>query len=188
MIAPRLETQFVECVGTLWHEIKGAAWHTTSPEAFARILADGEIRPGPTPAWMIDQGVAPCFSAKIGAVSVFDFAGAGWNDMEPGQVVQWCPFFKGYRSKADPVTEIKTSFAIEIDRSKAPGWRTVEETLALWKEELSLRPPPGNVIPRHETCHDGPIPISACRRAINIRSIGGRVLSYAPVSLMGTSG
>ena len=188
MIPFEPESQFAKSFGYLWHEIKGGAWHTTSPEAFVRILADGKINPGPIPERLIAQGLPPCFSSKIGAVSVFDFVEARWHKMKDFQRYQWPQFFCGDRSAPDPQSFVKICYAIEIDRTKAPGWRTIEETLALWKEELNLRPPPGNVIPWHETCHHGSIPLSTCVRAIEIRSIDGRVISHSPASLVGARG
>jgi hypothetical protein len=182
MISPELEATFVSNVGPLWYEIKAGAWHTTSAENFRKILKDGAIIPGPKPEWLIQQGLPPCFSASIGAVSVFDFLEADWAGMQDFQRHQWYQFFAGrWRRGTDP-SEDGISIAIEIDRNAAPGWRSVMTSLNLWKAALEERSP-GNIIPRHETCHDGPIPLTACRRALEIISEAGTVKSYREVSV-----
>jgi hypothetical protein len=178
----------VESVGALWHEIKGGAWHATDPISFESIVRDGAIKPGLIDPRLKKQGLAPCFSAQLGGVSVFDFLEAKWSEMSNHQPFVWCQFFNGYRSTEDNATGEKIAYAIEINRNLAPGWRTVEETRLLWREWLDSKRCPGNLVPRHETCHIGPIPLFACIRAIEIKALGGRVLSYEPVSSVGTSG
>ncbi len=178
MISRKLEAQFLKKVGTLWHTIKGSAWHTTSAENFQKIIRDGAINPGPIPERLIRQGLPPCFSAQIGAVSVFDFLEADWAHMEEFQRHQWYQFFTGrWHYGSDPSDE-GVSIAIEIDRDAAPGWRSVHRTLNLWKDKLEKDPPPGNLIPRHEACHDGPIPVAAFRRVLHIEAEAGIVKTY----------
>jgi hypothetical protein len=183
VISPQLELQFIEAVGALWHEIKAGAWHTTSAENFRKILRDGVISPGPIPERLIEQGLPACFSALIGAVSVFDFLEADWAEMQDFQRHQWYQFFNGCWHRGMSIGDDGISIAIEIDRNAAPGWRSVHSTLALWKNKLERSPPPGNLIPLHEACHDGPIPLTAFRRVLEIVGEAGKVQSYREISI-----
>src|SRR5258707_671017 len=119
----------------------GLLWHRTSGNDYRQINTDGVIKPndGRIDRW----GGRPYACQELGAVSLFDFT------TEPEDEILWHAFkWQEFLGDFDPVTVL-----LGLERSKLSG------KLIPYPENKEGTT--GNVIPRVEVCHCGPIPTSA---------------------------
>lgn len=143
-------------------ELYGGLWHTTHPDRFANILADGAISPEPNipdvDRWKTSGGpeLYP-FVRTLGGVSLFDF---GRFDIEEYTraypLSSWHAFVPFLESWGRSVW-------IEIDRGQVESrFISGPDLVAKWDLEKAWR---HSIMPRIEAAHLGPLPRAAFKRA-----------------------
>lgn len=152
-------------VGRIWSELDDGLWHTTHPERFLSIVADGAILPEPdipdADRWSTGQGprLYP-YVRHIGGVSLFDFYDFEADTYsEKYKLSSWRTFVP-YRDDWDGAVWI------QIDREK------VAEAVISGKDLLEKQKSSGEIarriMPIIEAAHIGPLSVSSCTRAILI--------------------
>jgi hypothetical protein len=138
--------------------LRGAVWHTTTPERYASILRDGHLVPEPelsdSERWGTAMGSSHYpFVRSIGGVSLFDF-----RSFDEGQYTHVYPLsmwreFVPCSHRASKAIWIEMDLS-EIHRNFVDGLNLV----AKWKESGQLH---RKIMPIIESAHIGPISTDA---------------------------
>jgi hypothetical protein len=163
----RLSRQlFLNTRETVLEELRGRLWHTTHPDRFKSILADGSILPEPnlanTERWKTSRGphYYP-YVRSIGGVSLFDFEG-----FDPENYSSKNPMSSWYAFVPYP-KDWGTAIWIEIDRERIAGpLISGTDLVARWKSDAAHR---HTIMPHIEAAHIGALPRDAFIRAFLVR-------------------
>jgi len=146
----------------------GSVWHTTIPERYASICADGFIRAEPSVPDAERWGTAAGpegypYVRSLGGVSLFEF-----REFDPGTYSSLYPV-SSWRSFVPCCGGNEESVWMEIDVAAAgPRFVGGRALLQQWKEERASR----RLMPLIEACHIGDLPVTAARRVLNLTRSG----------------
>ena len=132
-----------ETLGDLWPMLRPGLWHMTVLARFPAILAASEIKPDGGKQGNVYQG---SFAKSISAVSLFDFESASEEDAL-GTFQKWSAHLCA--------PDVRLTVWIGLSRNRLPG------RLILADDVGKLALGTGNLYPRIEACHLGPIPADA---------------------------
>jgi len=135
----------------LFCELRQGLWHCTSAPEFRQILKDGSINPNDGRVKKWSQSYA---CQQLGGVSLFDFQ-APTDQQVIETANRWGPFV--YSSAR------RTTVVIGLSRTALQA-----KLVPYPKNKVNTT---GNVIPYVETCHCGPIPITAITKCLLICSV-----------------
>jgi hypothetical protein len=152
--------------GRVLTELGNGLWHTTRPDRFQNILAEGSIMPEPKipngDRWKTSQGEDHYpYVRMLGGVSLFDF-----DQFDAERYTETYPVSSWYEFVPYPPSW-GCSVWIEIDRGLVVSKLiSGPDLLARWKSDNAY----GHAImPRIEAAHLGPLPRSSFKRAFLVR-------------------
>lgn len=147
-------------------ELCGGLWHTTHPDRFQSILADGSILPEPNipnrDRWKTSLGEDHYpYVRTLGGVSLFDF-----DHFDADRCTEEYPASSWYEFVPYPPSW-GCSVWIEIDRGLvASQLISGPDLVARWESDNAYG---HSIMPRIEAAHLGPLPRTAFKRAFLVR-------------------
>ena len=147
-------------------ELCGGLWHTTRPDRFQNILADGSIVPEPkipnSDRWKTSQGTDHYpYVRMLGGVSLFDF-----DQFNAERYTEQFPMSSWYEFVPYPPSW-GCSVWIEIHRGLvAHQLISGPDLVARWESDKAYG---HSIMPRIEAAHLGPLPRTAFKRAFLVR-------------------